>query len=309
MKHIDILIHALCLLSGIVVALLGFLLYFKYKAKILKNYSLFILSTTFTVAATTLKNYISYNTSLVENPLSQIISILIFEIFLSLINVTFSLCASEVIRKPFSIKSKILAFMPLVFILISVITQFFYSTGKDKIIISPLIVIYFMVILFLLFFSFIFYSIRIFISLKNIDNFDLKRFLKVVAFLFIIYIPIQTLIIIFNKQAIIIFLSRNIFYFVINIVSIVFAAKYFFIKTPTIMDKIEITDYFINKYSITDREKEIIELILTGLSIKEISGKLDRSFKTVNNHIYNIYRKTNISSKIELLNLIKENMV
>jgi len=75
------------------------------------------------------------------------------------------------------------------------------------------------------------------------------------------------------------------------------------------MDRVEISDHFVKKYAITNREKEIIEFLLSGLSIKEISGKLDRSFKTVNNHIYNIYKKTDVSSKLELLNLIKENSI
>ena len=75
------------------------------------------------------------------------------------------------------------------------------------------------------------------------------------------------------------------------------------------MGKIEISSNFVRIYGITEREKEVIELLLSGLSIKEISGKLDRSFKMVNNHIYNIYRKTKISSKLELLNLVKENKI
>jgi DNA-binding CsgD family transcriptional regulator len=143
--------------------------------------------------------------------------------------------------------------------------------------------------------------------LKNVSNQDLKRALKVLALLFMIDIPIQSLIIIYNGNWLLIMLSRNIFYFLVNTISIVFAAKYFFIETPTIMDRVEISGHFVKKYAVTNREKEIIELLLSGLSIKEISGKLDRSFKTVNNHIYNIYKKTDVSSKMELLNLVKEN--
>ncbi|MCG8572946.1 MAG: LuxR C-terminal-related transcriptional regulator [Spirochaetes bacterium] len=135
---------------------------------------------------------------------------------------------------------------------------------------------------------------------------DLKRALKILALLFILYIPFQVALISLTKDLLIIYLSRNLFYFCINMISIVFAAKYFFLSAPNIMDKIKVSDLFINKYTITNREKEVIELLLSGLSIKEISRKLDRSFKTINNHIHNIYQKTRVSSKIELLNLVKE---
>jgi len=40
MKHIDILIHVITLLSGIMTTLLGFLLYLKYKIKAIRYYAL-----------------------------------------------------------------------------------------------------------------------------------------------------------------------------------------------------------------------------------------------------------------------------
>lgn len=58
---------------------------------------------------------------------------------------------------------------------------------------------------------------------------------------------------------------------------------------------------FIMKYDITEREKEIINQIIKGLTNKEIAYNLDISDKTVKNHIYNIYKKTEVQSRIELL--------
>jgi DNA-binding NarL/FixJ family response regulator len=94
-----------------------------------------------------------------------------------------------------------------------------------------------------------------------------------------------------------------------NTLSILFATKYFFIKIPSIMEEIEISDSFLNKYSITDREKEVIGFLLSGAFIKQITDKLDRSFKIINNHIYNIYKKTGVDNKLELLILVKENKI
>lgn len=55
---------------------------------------------------------------------------------------------------------------------------------------------------------------------------------------------------------------------------------------------------------LTERESEIVEYIVMGLSNKEIGEKLFISPNTVKNHIYNIYKKTHVKNKVELINLV-----
>ncbi len=62
-------------------------------------------------------------------------------------------------------------------------------------------------------------------------------------------------------------------------------------------------DHIYTNYGITNREKEIIQLIFSGKSNKEIGEILYISVKTVKYHIYNIYRKLKIKNRIELVNL------
>ncbi len=312
MKHIDIIIHVLTLLSGIMTALLGFLLYLKYKIKTIRHYALFILTTTFTVGFTTVYSYLSGGFLAGQYTLHsvwQTIPFLLFEIFLLLINYSFSRFALGILNKPFALINQIFFAIPCFVVLLSALTFAYYNFGKDEIMIPPALNSCFGVILGFLFLAFILYSLQIAFNLKKIGNPDLKKALKILALLFIIDMPLQALIVNFNRQPQIIMLTRNLFYFSVNVISIVFAAKYFFIKTPSIMERIEISEVFVRKFGITDRETEIIALLLSGLSIKEISAKLDRSFKTVNNHIYNIYQKTGAGNKLELLNLIKENQI
>lgn len=308
MKHLDILIHVLTLLSGLMTALLGFLLYLKYRIREIRYYAVFILTTTFTVATTTINSYLAYITTTTgPYALGQVIGFLLFLIFLFLINYSFSRFALGIIHKSFGLFNKIFLGIPALTVLMSIVTLTYSNLGPQKWLIPPITQLYFYINLAGLFLAFLIYSCRIAINLKTIRNTDLKRALKVLALFFIIYIPLQALVIIFNSPPLLIMLSRNLFYFSIHLISIIFAAKYFFIQTPTIMEPIEISESFVQKYAITPREKEVIELLLSGLSIKEISAKLDRSFKTMNNHIYNIYQKTQVSSKLELLNVIKEN--
>ncbi len=59
------------------------------------------------------------------------------------------------------------------------------------------------------------------------------------------------------------------------------------------------------KYDISKREKEIIDLILAGKNNKVIEDELYISYHTVKNHLYNIYKKFNVTNRGELILLIK----
>lgn len=71
----------------------------------------------------------------------------------------------------------------------------------------------------------------------------------------------------------------------------------------------KVLDYFqqqqkksltITNSNITEREKEILQLLIKGLSYKEIASSLYISPETLNSHIKNIYRKLNVHSRSEL---------
>ena len=60
----------------------------------------------------------------------------------------------------------------------------------------------------------------------------------------------------------------------------------------------------LSQYHITEREMDVIELVGQGLTNKEIAARLSLSVNTVNNHIANIFSKTGVRSRVDLLNLI-----
>lgn len=53
---------------------------------------------------------------------------------------------------------------------------------------------------------------------------------------------------------------------------------------------------------LTDKEKQIVKKVLSGVSYAEISERLDISINTLKTHMKNIFNKYNVNSKIELFN-------
>jgi len=58
-------------------------------------------------------------------------------------------------------------------------------------------------------------------------------------------------------------------------------------------------------WGVTPRESEIVALVLQGLRNREIQDSMGISLDTVKKHIFNIYRKTGVSSRVELVNLVR----
>lgn len=65
-------------------------------------------------------------------------------------------------------------------------------------------------------------------------------------------------------------------------------------------------DEVCEQYKLTPREKEFIDLIYSGKSNKEIAEILFLSESTVKTHIYNIFRKMDVKSRVELIYIVNE---
>lgn len=59
---------------------------------------------------------------------------------------------------------------------------------------------------------------------------------------------------------------------------------------------------FYEAKGISRREREIIAYLVQGLSNREIEQKLHISRRTVENHVYNIYRKLGVGNRVQLVN-------
>lgn len=64
----------------------------------------------------------------------------------------------------------------------------------------------------------------------------------------------------------------------------------------------------IGKIKLTDKEMEIIKLVCSGLSNKEISSKLFISEQTVKAHLHRIYQKLGIKNRSQLVLIFSKNI-
>lgn len=94
-----------------------------------------------------------------------------------------------------------------------------------------------------------------------------------------------------------------IYYFLWNLLSMTALIRYL-LQPSALVEEGGISDAFLRQYGITPREREVIEMISRGMTNQQIAKELYVSFTTVRTHVYNIFRKTEVNRRVELLQLV-----
>ncbi|MCX7773044.1 MAG: helix-turn-helix transcriptional regulator [Clostridia bacterium] len=154
--------------------------------------------------------------------------------------------------------------------------------------------------------------------LKTSTTADKLAFVRAFTRLMIVFIPYLLLDIFIEKMPVIGphfpygILSVPLFFLSLNGLIVLYGYKtfkgYFEERGEPAPHAATITDSqaFYETYKITAREKEVIELLISGSSYNAICEALHISLSTTKRHVYNIYQKTGVSSKMELLNLMRD---
>lgn len=102
-----------------------------------------------------------------------------------------------------------------------------------------------------------------------------------------------------------------IFWLIINIVTLIYAYHRVFLRTfaessesTSKNDAAARLEEVCQQFKLTPREKELIELIYSGKSNKEIAEILYLSESTVKTHIYNIFRKMDVKNRVGVICVI-----
>jgi len=167
-------------------------------------------------------------------------------------------------------------------------------------------------LVFILFFGVIILSIALCISrFKIVGDLKIRKFLLIFGIVSSICVPLimvenlRPFIAVFKLFWIFELFSLPLFFLLLT--PLVFIMSFYFFNRPAYLINGHVSTHFITKYKITRREREVIECILSGMSYRETAGKLSISMKTADTHIQNIYQKTIVRNRLQLLNLIISN--
>ncbi len=295
MVHIEFLISIITLLSGFISLTFLFFLYFKFNKSLFKYVIIFLspfhISLIFYLMEVYLRNikpemnlyaYVTIWTAIV---VAYGFSIIPYAIY-------------KIIEKPFSIKNySIFIILSFLRIMQAVLILGYNMEGLNFIgnIIEIMLTGYIILIL------------RIY--KKKIKIIELGRFFRnfsLLTVLLILFLILDYIFYSINIKAYAIFLvltPLHLYFFICNLLIIKAIFSYFIIRKSINDD--EISKEFIDLYGISNREVEVIQLLIHGYTAREMGELLYISRQTVKNHIYKIYQKVNVNNKIEFLNQLK----
>lgn len=309
MKHFIFLFHILSFLVGFTAIILSIIAYIKYKSKIIKHYTYFIVALTTILLEQTLSSYKLIN--VVDSFGLNIILNIVSYLSAGFIIYFLPLLSHEFVEKEWTSRKKtffeVAAFFP-----ICLLISYYLMSYKNVIVILSSGI---------LFLTILYCIVFLCLNLKDIKSDFIKNILRVFLIITVLLFPYMYLdtrieqISVLSRLFPYGLLSVSIFYMIWSILSLYFGIRYFrYNLEKSYGDKnekelIEITDtreQFFEKFNITNREKEIILLLMKGYSYNQLAEELVISLTTVKTHVHNIYRKVEVKNKIELFNLINK---
>jgi DNA-binding CsgD family transcriptional regulator len=179
-----------------------------------------------------------------------------------------------------------------------------YITGKVSYVKPLYLIKYFFIILNFVYTTIA--SLQIYYSVKR--NFVITtRDRRIVASgIFLTTLLQSSILILFSSQAFLGILFILIFFAGNTFLPVYLTYGATLITTKTLPEQAISLEEFCRRYEVSPRESDIVREICNGLSNKEISEILFISLQTVKDHTHRIYIKTNVKSRVQLMNLVKE---
>ena len=146
-------------------------------------------------------------------------------------------------------------------------------------------------------------------NLRNIGERALRGALVVFLSLTVVFFPLMMLDIalgFFPRLSGLMFLdnlAQPAYFLVLNCLTIAFGLRY--LNRPAFSEAGRLTPYFLATFGITGREAQIIERLLQGATTTTIADALFISPKTAENHVYNIYQKLKVRTRVQLYQLVR----
>ena len=301
MKHIFVIMHIIALLFSFTSIFFTFMIYSKKRSSAVKNYAFLLIGLTLTLAEQTAASYLRVNAigqTYLEVILTMISSTGCSLIIFYLPSFMYSFFEKEM---PALVRSIfwVLACIPLVTIVL------YYTLPWPFIILTVSNLALLISVI---------YTVTIGIKyLKTLSD-KRRRILKVFLTVMCLFIPYLFLDIKIESLPGIGrhfpygILSLPLFYIILNSISLYIGVKEW-TKSSIIEEKLQDaptanTDEMLHQFNITPREREVISLLIKGYSYTQMADELVISLSTTKSHVYNIYQKTGVKNKVELINLL-----
>jgi DNA-binding CsgD family transcriptional regulator len=98
-------------------------------------------------------------------------------------------------------------------------------------------------------------------------------------------------------------LSVPLYFILLSAGAIRFARHY--LNRPALIADEELTVHGKELFGLTARESEVVEYIMEGYSVPDAAKVMKIGAKTVENHLYSVYRKTGVSNRVQLFQLFQ----
>ncbi|MBU1101167.1 MAG: LuxR C-terminal-related transcriptional regulator [Bacteroidetes bacterium] len=144
--------------------------------------------------------------------------------------------------------------------------------------------------------------------LASILNDDIRTIFRFVFYLQMIFYPMMIIESVFFFDRIYPFgiSAVTLFYATVNVLWLYFVSRYLHLPEIKLISEDDEFDNYFAIYKITKREMEVVRLLLRGMSYEQIAGQLFITLETVKTHVNNIYKKSDVNSKIDLSNLVQK---
>jgi len=141
--------------------------------------------------------------------------------------------------------------------------------------------------------------------IKKAKGREEESLLKGIAMTFIPMLILFPLDMIFFRHSL--FKLSYICFSVFTINTYYFISRYYFRAYEPVPESLKIKTNFFRQNGLSEREEELSRLLIEGDTNIIIGQKLFISVNTVKSHIKNIYKKLNVSNRIQLIHLIQGN--
>lgn len=302
MEHLKVLYYFLSFLTGVFSFGIGLIVYLKTKHQTIKHYLIFLF-TIIMISFTWI--FSAYNSVLETDYRSAIymIRIIIESISFNVLKWTFPLIIHSLFKVPYAKKANIFFFILGLSASIYFVIYYFFifenRTGPGRTFLHYYIqsaFIFFAVLIYILITGLFFYKKQ-----ERPITREIRFKVLIMVFCFIPLFILDNFTGIHEKYIIL----TPLVIIIMNGLSLHLALKYFFFASRENRPGLIPDQTFFNSFDISQREKEICLLLLEGHSYQKIADLAFISKSTVKTHINKLYRKTGVTGKEELIDLIK----